>query len=210
MANVAHSTLTGSNLHENKGVATASANQVATADGAGNTVWKVLNASNVAGTANPFGAQLLHARYEVSPGIGGQTWTSSAWNTQSLNTVKLNQISGASLFSNAITLPAGTYRVQASVVQGYSISGSASLRAKLRIRNTTTGNTIAYGQNAVAGASASTVINGNFAMFLFETFVLSGTSTVELQGWSQGLFAPIADSSGENEVYADLMIWKIL
>lgn len=39
MANVAHSTLTGSNLHEPKGVASATAGQVYIADGAGSGAW---------------------------------------------------------------------------------------------------------------------------------------------------------------------------
>lgn len=42
-----HRTLTGSSLHENKGVDTASADYVATADGAGATVWKKLTSSNL-------------------------------------------------------------------------------------------------------------------------------------------------------------------
>lgn len=42
----AHSALTGSNLHENKGVASASDNYVATAT-SGATVWKKITAANV-------------------------------------------------------------------------------------------------------------------------------------------------------------------
>jgi hypothetical protein len=42
MANVAHSTLTGSNLHEPKGVAAATANTVYVADGAGSGAWDTL------------------------------------------------------------------------------------------------------------------------------------------------------------------------
>ncbi|CAB4170045.1 hypothetical protein UFOVP1528_44 [uncultured Caudovirales phage] len=41
MANVAHSSLTGANLHEPKGVATATVDQVYQADGAGSGAWKL-------------------------------------------------------------------------------------------------------------------------------------------------------------------------
>jgi len=40
MANVAHANLTGANLHEPKGVASASADQIYIADGAGSGQWK--------------------------------------------------------------------------------------------------------------------------------------------------------------------------
>ena len=43
----------------------------------------------------------------------GGTFTSGAWRTRDLQTTGLNQITGASLASNQITLPAGTYVVDA-------------------------------------------------------------------------------------------------
>jgi len=43
----------------------------------------------------------------------GGTFTSGAWRTRDLQTTGLNQITGASLASNQITLPAGTYVVNA-------------------------------------------------------------------------------------------------
>lgn len=42
-----HSTLSNSELHENKGVSAASANTVATADGAGTTVWQKVKSTNI-------------------------------------------------------------------------------------------------------------------------------------------------------------------
>lgn len=43
----AHNTLTGADLHESKGVASASANTVAVADGAGSTNWTKVTASSI-------------------------------------------------------------------------------------------------------------------------------------------------------------------
>ena len=53
----------------------------------------------------------LHVRDEKAANTPGGTFTASAWQKRDLNTVKTNQISGASLASNQITLPAGTYHV---------------------------------------------------------------------------------------------------
>lgn len=91
MANVAHSTLTGSNLHENKGVAAASDNTVATAV-TGATVWAKLTANNLTGTGNPFGAQLFHVQDQKASGTSGGTFTSGADRTRTLNTTVTNEI----------------------------------------------------------------------------------------------------------------------
>src|SRR6266516_1340078 len=99
MSNVEHSTLSGSNLHENKGASGASDNFVATAT-TGATVWKKLTDVNLTGTGNSFGAQLFHVRDEKSAGTVGGTFSSGAWRTRTLNTTKTNEIGSASLSSN--------------------------------------------------------------------------------------------------------------
>jgi len=48
-------------------------------------------------------------------GVDGGTFTSSAWRTRDLNTEQYNEIEGASLSSNQITLPEGEYEVYATV-----------------------------------------------------------------------------------------------
>lgn len=57
---------------------------------------------------------LLHIEDQKSSGTNGGTFTSGAWRTRDLNTVVTNEIAGASLSSNQITLPAGTYEIQIS------------------------------------------------------------------------------------------------
>ena len=57
---------------------------------------------------------LLHLRDEKAQNTEGGTFTLGAWRTRDLTTVKTNEITGASLASNQITLPAGTYFVDAS------------------------------------------------------------------------------------------------
>ncbi len=79
---------------------------------------------------------LLHIRDEKAQNTNGGTFTLGAWRTRDLNTVKTNEITGASLAANQITLPAGTYYVEWSapayrVTQHqsklYDITGAADL-----------------------------------------------------------------------------------
>jgi len=56
---------------------------------------------------------VLIAVDEKSSGEGG-TFTASAWRTRDINTAIVNTISGASIASNQITLPSGTYRFRGS------------------------------------------------------------------------------------------------
>ena len=54
MANVAHATLTGSNLHEPKGITTATNGQVYVANGAGTGVWTDISATSFVGQVADF------------------------------------------------------------------------------------------------------------------------------------------------------------
>jgi hypothetical protein len=54
-----------------------------------------------------------HLQYRQTDGQYGGTMVEDTWNTRVLNYEVQNQIPGASVSSNAITLPAGTYRIRA-------------------------------------------------------------------------------------------------
>jgi hypothetical protein len=56
-----------------------------------------------------FESALLHVRDEKSNGTAGGGSTSGSYETRTLNTVMTNEVSGASLTSNQIILPSGTY-----------------------------------------------------------------------------------------------------
>lgn len=79
---------------------------------------------------------VLHARDEKTSGSNGGTATSGSYQTRSLNTVLDNSITGATLASNQITLPAGVYDIDGSApaystdmhqTQIYNVTGAASL-----------------------------------------------------------------------------------
>lgn len=80
-------------------------------------------------------------RDEKPRSTAAQAITANTWTVRDLNTVHTNDISGASLAANQITLPAGTYEIDAYV------PAYASNAAKARLYDTTA--------NAVVLLSAS-------------------------------------------------------
>jgi hypothetical protein len=81
-------------------------------------------------------AEFLHIQDRKASGSGGGTFTSGAFRTRDLNSVMTNTITGASLSTNRITLPIGTYFIEAmapaqkvdfhkAIVQGISPSTAA-------------------------------------------------------------------------------------
>lgn len=134
---------------------------------------------------------------------GGQALTASTWVRRDLNTVVLNTISGASLANDEVTLPAGTYDVQAfvpsivvntSVTRLYDVTNSAILL-----------------QGSVANShssfytSVTSVIMGRFS--------LSGTAQVGIDHYVQtsaaGGGGPIGIGAGNYSVFTRMQITKV-
>tara|TARA_Y100001951_G_C11146877_1_gene186902 strand:- start:125 stop:640 length:516 start_codon:yes stop_codon:yes gene_type:complete len=67
----------------------------------------------VAAAGGKFESKLLYIVDEKSSGTAGGSSTTGSWLTRDLNTVVTNEITGASLASDQITLAAGTYFIQA-------------------------------------------------------------------------------------------------
>lgn len=200
MANVEHSALTGSNLHESKGVSTAAVSTVYVADGAGSGAWATLAKASLASTAKSFTDQLFHLRQTAASGTGGGTLSASTWTKRTITSVT-NDISGASVAAGVITLPAGTYWIDATV-QTY-----ACHRTKSRLRNTTDGTTDLIGLSCAdgdTGISSPGILRGRV--------IIAGTKNFEIQSWASngeptyGQGANV--SSGDLEVYVDACIWK--
>lgn len=135
-------------------------------------------------------------------GSNGGTATSGAWRTLTLNTKDTDTASIATLSSNQISLPAGTYKVL-GFQSFYSTDTSQT-----RLQNITDTSTILIGQSvrfpvpaAVAGAS---IVMGEFT--------LSAAKTIEFQYQvsstqaNTGLGIP---GSFGSEVYAQIEIWKL-
>lgn len=146
---------------------------------------------------------LLHVADQQAAGAAGGTFTSGAWRTRVLNTEVVNEISGASLSSNQITLPPGDYEIWASAPAQKVDTHKAKLYD-------TTG-----AADLIVGTSerAWTTDNIQTASFVVGRFSLSATSAIELQHrstWTQssdGMGYPA--NVGAAEVYSEVMIWKV-
>ena len=146
------------------------------------------------------GGGLLHVRDEKPSNTHGGGFSSGAWRTRDLNTVKTNDITGASLASNQITLPAGTYNVHARapamVVNLH--------KAKLRNITDSTDELIGsseYTSNGIISQSNSWVVG---------RITIAATKVFELQHRCQTFYVfGLASSFGVVEVYAEVWIEKI-
>ena len=149
---------------------------------------------------------LLHVQDQKSTGTYGGTITSGAWRTRDLNTVLVNNISGASLATNQITLPAGEY-----FIDGYATAYYVS-NHKARIVNISDSSTLIIGSSeytyggAATYANTKSIVCGIITIPTITTIQLqhicSSTRPIEGFGMTESVQSGV-------ELYSDLKIWKI-
>lgn len=164
-----------------------------------NTGATALEFATVSGTT--FGSALLHVRDEKSSGTHGGTSITS-YTKRDLNTVMTNEISGASLASDVITLPSGTYYINARAF-GYRVD-----RQKLKLRNTTDSSDTLIGGSMYTEGSQTNSNN----IFLVGRFTISAQKNFEIQQKCETVSVNglgIASGYGDTEVYTDVQIWKV-
>lgn len=181
------------------------------------TIWQRQKVANVWGTwrrvyrtadevrgiaGEGFGS--LHVRHQVAVNTAGGSLVAGGLNTRPLNTVVANTIAGASLASNQITLPAGTYEVNVEAPTYYSNY------AYTYLHNVTDNARILRGiQNLIAASSYTPGGGGN----LRGTFTLAAQKVIEIRHYSShgratdGLGTPA--NAGEPEIYAEAIFKKI-
>ena len=144
-----------------------------------------------------------HLQQVLPSGTSGGSSVATTWATCPLNTITADTSSLiGSLTSNQFTLPAGTYTVRAAQAL------ANSNQCKLRIRNITDGVTLCLGMTLYAvssGAIPPTILEGEFTITATKTVALQYYATQAAGTFGLGLSL----SSGENEVYADVVITKI-
>ena len=144
----------------------------------------------------------LHARDEKPSGTTGGATSSATWNTRDINTIKKNTI-GASLSSNRITLPAGSYYVRATM-PAYSNG-----RVRAAIYNYTDGAYLLYGPTAYTPGGT----DAWSAVTLCGVITLTASKAIELRMYSQSAHATgmglAASISGVQECYSEVEIWKM-
>lgn len=145
--------------------------------------------------------QMLHVRDEKAQNTQGGTFTSGAWRTRDLNTSKVNTITGASLGSNQITLPAGTYFIEASAPALLVDAHQAKLY------NVTDTADVIIGTSEYSGTADS--VGGR--SHVIGQFTLSAAKTLELQHRCATTRATNGFGAAGNfttEVYSEVKIWR--
>jgi len=162
----------------------------------------LLQSNGTALVFTPFSGALpyLHARDEKASGNNAAAAVNATENVRELNTVKTNTISGASLASNRVTLPAGTYRVRASA------PARSCNNHQLRLYNQTDNALLIAGQNAQNDSSYANTTHSS----LCGRFTLAASKAVELRHYTVTGGSTLGTSlgSGVVEVYAEIEIWK--
>jgi hypothetical protein len=132
----------------------------------------------------------------------GGTFSSGAWQRRDLNTtIGSNTISGSSLAGNQFTLPAGTYRIQASA-PAYNCN-----RHKAKLRNMTDSIDTLIGSSEVSapGGYTTSIING--------VFTISAQKTFEIQHQCQTSAATngfgVESNFGVAEIYTQVQLWRL-
>jgi hypothetical protein len=144
----------------------------------------------------------VHIQDQKTAGTDAGTSTSGSWQTRTLNTEVNDSASIATLASNQVTLPAGTY-ITDIIVPGYQIG-----LHKARLRNTTAGTTLCVGTSEITATSSS-----GSASFITGQFTLSVSSALEVQHRCGTTSATTgfgrASNFDEVEVYTVARFWKI-
>lgn len=149
---------------------------------------------------------VLHVQDQKAASTDGGTFTSGAWQTRVLNTAVVNTITSASLSSNQISLPAGTYDIFASA-PALQVN-----RHQTRLQNITDGSTILLGTTDHSRNTSAT--DGNSTSALRGRFTIAGTKTIELQHRCETTVATAGFGSGSGNswgttVFADVLIKRI-
>ncbi len=153
--------------------------------------------------ANPVSAGLVHTNHMYvndtkAAGVEGGASTAGV-TTRTLNTVVVNNILGASLASNQVTLPAGTYWIEASVTQYIPNRGRAY------IYNVTDSALVMIGQSVYATIGAEPTVKGYMT--------IASSKVIQLRQYASTGQATnglgVASPSGNPEIYSQLYIWKV-
>ena len=130
---------------------------------------------------------------------------SPAWQTRTLDTVVTNTIAGASLASNQITLPAGTYDIAASA------PGHQCDEHRIAIYNVTDSTYILLGSSEQSRSTGST--DGTSTSRVNGRITLTGTKVLELRHYTTVALASsglgVAVSTGQAEVYGEVFITAV-
>ena len=139
---------------------------------------------------------------QQSNSINAATYSAGSYITRVLNTTVTNSISGASLSSNQITLPAGTYRINCVC----PLAGTA-INSKAYLYNITGSSILMF------GTSSYSTSNIQSYSYLNGVFTVSTVTVIAVQQyWSttSTFMGGVAVSSGQIENYTHVEITRLL
>ena len=152
---------------------------------------------------------LLHIEHQEASGVNGGGCTAATWNVRTMNTALTNNIAGASLGSNQITLPAGTYWIE--IMSGANAPSVSTQMHKARLRNITdltsevVGSSETTASNTTDDAHTKSIGANLVTIAASKVFELQHYTSQTLAGTGLGT----ATASGEVEMYAFAKIWKV-
>lgn len=148
--------------------------------------------------------QVLWVRDEKPSGTTGGASITQGSQARTLNSVRINTISGASVSSNQITLPAGRYRISFSVPGAYCGAHQAFLWS-------VTDSTLLVHGSSENVPNASAIVSTRSVVMNSE-LVLSVQKVFELRHFTYSVYQNglgVATNSGYGEVYSEVFIEKV-
>ncbi|MDV7341778.1 hypothetical protein RYZ26_19410 [Terasakiella sp. A23] len=158
-----------------------------------------LIANNINGLAANSFANLLHVQDRKPAGTIGDS-LGTGMNTRTINSIHYNGIAGASLSSNVVNLPAGNY-----FVQGFCV-GDVMDQSKAILYNQTDSTELLIGQSLQSYDSGGG--SSNYSVMGMITLAAAKDIIVRFHAGNAG-YAGYSTSAGTDEIYLDLMFWKI-
>ena len=150
-----------------------------------------------------FESQLLHVRDEKSAGTQGGSSSATTDNVRVINTVVTNEITDASLGSNRITLPSGTYYIDA---EAHAFKSDIN---RLILYNHSDSSIVILGTAIYADFNYSSVGHS----FLTGRFTISASKNFEIRHYTGRAIATngfgVSAGDSRTEVYFDAKIWKV-
>lgn len=147
----------------------------------------------------------LYVRDEKSQGTNAGASAATSTQFRTLNTVVTNTISGASLASDTITLPAGTYQIKCSIPGYLCGKHKASLFNNTDSAYTLVGSS-SYGGSAGDPPMSFSYITGQFTITGSKNFKI--IQYTEIATAIDGL-GVATNQSSVGEVYTQVEIWKM-
>lgn len=150
-----------------------------------------------------FALPYLHVReQQTSSTNGGTSVAIDITQSRVLNTVVVNTITGASLASNTVTLPAGTYQCRIRVPGADAIN-----QTKAFLYNTSDS---AY---TLIGSNGSSAVSNAYDSFIAGQFTIAASKNFKIRHWTTSAQSNTGlgtnAGTGQVEIFTEAEFWKV-